>query len=253
MLPLSADSNNLIKSSYSSHWGELYRRLLRVSLAYLGLNALLWCFYDKIWAIILAPLERATGVTILILSLSSPFFHTLQLMLWLSFCLIMPYAIFEIASFIFPGLHQKEQFITKIAGTLFIAVFYLGQWFCWSSVLPWSLSFFISFNKHIAQPFLDFDHVVAYCLSLHQAFFVLAAWPTVLLLLLQQGVISQKSLLQIRGHIYVGSFILGMLLTPPDCLAQCCIAIPLITLYELVVLLSSLLQKKKIDFRDEDC
>lgn len=242
MQHLNVGSNVLTTRSFRAEWQELYQRLARLLIIFLLTNGGLWYHYDILWDVVLAPVQQATGASVVILSLSSPFFRTVQLILWLSFCFNAPYMSWELAAFVFPGLHQKEKRSSILMITLFFIVFYIGQWFCWQYAIPWSLSFFVAFNKQIAQPVLDFDKVVDYVLILQQAFFILALWPQLLLIAVQQGFLKRQRLIELRGTIYVGSFIIGMLLTPPDCFAQCCLAVPLIILYELVLVVAVFLQ-----------
>lgn len=245
MQHLNVGSNVLTKRNYSVEWQELYQRLCRLIFIFLLTNGALWYHYDTLWGWVLAPVQQATGANVVILSLSGPFFRTVQLILWLSLCLSAPYMSWEIVAFIFPGLHQKEQRLSIVLVTFFFLIFYCGQWFCWQYAIPWSLSFFITFNKQIAQPILDFDKVVDYVLILQQAFFILALWPQLLLGAVQQRFLRRQHLLELRGSIYVGSFIIGMLLTPPDCFAQCCLAVPLILLYEIVLVVAVFLEPSK--------
>lgn len=231
--------------AHNKHWQELLRRAYRLSSVYVILNALLWWQYDQIWAIFLGPIERLAAAQVVILSLSSPFFLTVQLILWAAFCLWFPYALFEVGAFIRPGLYGRERWLSSLLAICFLLLFFWGQWFAWSCVVPWSISFFVQFNGAIAQPMLEFDRLVGYVLGLQQAFFLLAAWPMLLLLVVAQGVIQPSQLRSARGIVYVLSFVLGMLLTPPDCVAQCCVALPLLLLYEIVVIFSTFFAPKE--------
>lgn len=228
--------SSVLTTNHSQHWRHLWGCMTRLSLVFIGVNALLWWHYDRIWLWFLSPIQKTAAAQVVILSLSSPFFLTLQMILWVAFCLCFPYILLELSYFVSPGLYKNERRLWAVTSGTFLLLFFWGQWFAWSCVVPWSIAFFVQFNGAIAQPMLEFDRLVHYVLSLQQAFFLLAAWPMILLFLIAHGVLSLKQLTSARGSVYVLSFVLGMLLTPPDCFAQCCVAVPMIGLYELTLL-----------------
>jgi sec-independent protein translocase protein TatC len=153
---------------------------------------------------------------------------------------IAPYACIEGLFFIRPGLYRQEQYLSVLMTIIFLSIFYMGQLFSWLYLLPWSLSFFMSFNQLIAEPLLDFDRVVDYMMMFQKVFIIVATWPIVLVGAMRYGFVTPQQLRNLRGMVYVGTFIAGMLLTPPDCFAQCCVALPLIAVYELIILVSFL-------------
>jgi sec-independent protein translocase protein TatC len=54
------------------------------------------------------------------------------------------------------------------------------------------------------------------------------------------GVTTPNNLRQKRPYVAVGAFVIGMLLTPPDIISQTMLAIPILILYEIGIMVSSL-------------
>ncbi len=58
------------------------------------------------------------------------------------------------------------------------------------------------------------------------------------------GIISSAGLRKYRRYAYVGCFIAAAVLTPPDILTQCGLAVPLIVLYEVSVISVKMVEPK---------
>ena len=71
------------------------------------------------------------------------------------------------------------------------------------------------------------------------------------LLLLWSGAVTVKSLKEKRAYVVVGCFVLGMLLTPPDIISQSLLAVPMWLLFELGILLGTILVRKPDEAEDE--
>ena len=56
--------------------------------------------------------------------------------------------------------------------------------------------------------------------------------PIAVILLILMGVTTRESLAEKRPYVFVGCFVIGMLLTPPDILSQLLLAIPMWMLFE---------------------
>jgi len=57
------------------------------------------------------------------------------------------------------------------------------------------------------------------------------------------GVVKLEKLKENRGYVLIGIFILAALLTPPDAVSQCIMAIPMYLLYEGGLLMARILKK----------
>ncbi|HPU14745.1 MAG TPA: twin-arginine translocase subunit TatC, partial [Polymorphobacter sp.] len=66
-----------------------------------------------------------------------------------------------------------------------------------------------------------------------------------LLLLERAGIVSRAQLIAGRRYAIVGAFIIAAVLTPPDILSQCMLAIPLILLYETSIAIIWFTERKR--------
>ena len=87
--------------------------------------------------------------------------------------------------------------------------------------------------------YLDFVLVLFFAFGL--AFEV----PIATVVLVWSGLTSVETLAKNRAYVFLGAFVVGMLITPPDVISQTLLAVPVYLLYECGILLSKILTKKK--------
>jgi sec-independent protein translocase protein TatC len=85
--------------------------------------------------------------------------------------------------------------------------------------------------------YLDFVLTMFFCFGL--AFEV----PVAVVLLVVMGLVSVEKLKKNRGYVLIGIFILAALLTPPDAISQCSLAIPMYLLYEGGIIMARMLTR----------
>jgi len=68
--------------------------------------------------------------------------------------------------------------------------------------------------------------------------------PIATLLLVWAGLTTPETLGKARPYVFLGAFVVGMLLTPPDVISQTLLAVPVYLLYEAGIILSRVFTKK---------
>ena len=69
--------------------------------------------------------------------------------------------------------------------------------------------------------------------------------PIATVVLVWSGLTTVETLAKNRAYVFLGAFIVGMLITPPDVISQTLLAVPVYLLYECGILLSKILTNKK--------
>ena len=78
----------------------------------------------------------------------------------------------------------------------------------------------------------DIDAYLSFVLKLFLAFGLAFEIPVATMLLVKAGIASPESLKQKRPYVFIGCFVIGMLITPPDVISQTLLAVPMWLLFE---------------------
>ncbi len=220
------------------HLIEFRKRVLLCGLVFCVAFVGLFWIDDKLYTFIARPLlsQLSMGGQIIATEVTSTFMVPMKLAWVAALILVMPYMLYQLWSFIAPGLYKQEK--KTIAPLLIcsIILFYLGLCFAYYLICPLALGFFAkSAPKGVSvmtdiRSYLDF--VLTLVLSAGLAFQV----PVITISLIQARVVTTKQLAYLRPYVIVGAFIVGMLLTPPDVVSQILLALPMWGLFELGLL-----------------
>lgn len=169
----------------------------------------------------------------------------LKVSLWVGVAASSPFWLFVILQFIFPALKRREKqllfpFFAASAG--FIV---LGLFFAFYVTIPIANRYLLDFNQAIGTNLWSLSDYLDYTLFLLLANGMAFELTVVGLFAVQLGLISTEWLISKRRASIVAAFILSALLTPPDILTQFLLAIPLIALYEALILYSYLPNRVK--------
>lgn len=229
-----------------AHLTELRDRLLRSLLAVLVVFIALFPFANEIYAFVSQPLRALLppGTSMIATEVASPFLTPFKLTLVASIFVAIPYVLYQIWSFIAPGMyrHEKRLAIPLLASS--VLLFYAGAAFAYFVVFPLIFAFFTSVGPEDVAIMTDINRYLDFVLKLFFAFGLAFEIPIAAVLLIWAGITTPEDLAKKRPFIIVGCFIFGMLLTPPDIISQSLLAIPMWMLFEVGVFFGRFVQKR---------
>ena len=242
-----SQDNTLVDMPITEHLIELRRHLIHAFAAVLVIFLALAGFSREIYDIFSAPLTALLPVnsSMIATDITSSFLAPIKLTLYLAVILAMPYILYQIWSFIAPGLYKHEKRIALPVLLSSVILFYLGIAFAYYVVLKSVLAFFIKFSPDNVLPMTDIESYLNFVLKLFLVFGATFEIPVLTLLLVLAGVVTVDSLAQKRRYIIVGCFGIAALVTPPDGLSMVMLAIPMWLLFELGLVMARLLIKEK--------
>ena len=91
----------------------------------------------------------------------------------------------------------------------------------------------------------SFAHYLDYVIRVILAFGLVFELPLVIAPLAIMGMVGPKGLRKVRKHAYVAVFVVASIITPPDVITQVVLAVPLILLYELSIVISVILTRRR--------
>lgn len=228
-------------SSLFDHLIELRNRLLSMILSILLIFASLAYFAQDIYQYLAQPLLAAMpeGTNMIATDVASPFFAPFKLTLVVSIFIAMPYILYQVWSFIAPGLYKKEKRLVAplLFGSSFL--FYGGIAFAYYVVFPLAFAFFNSVAPEGVTIATDISSYLDFVLKLFFAFGAAFEIPIAIILMCWTGFTTPDKLREKRPYVVVGVFVIGMLLTPPDVISQTLLAIPMWFLFEVGIILAS--------------
>ncbi|MEH6582194.1 MAG: twin-arginine translocase subunit TatC [Halioglobus sp.] len=229
-----------------AHLTELRDKLLRSLLAILIVFIGLFAFANDIYEFVSQPLRALLpeGATMIATEVASPFLTPFKLTLVAAVFLAIPYVLYQIWSFIAPGMykHEKRLAIPLLVSSIFL--FYAGAAFAYFVVFPLIFAFFTSVGPEDITMMTDINSYLNFVLKLFFAFGLAFEIPIAAVLMIWSGVTTAEELAKKRPYIVVGCFIFGMLLTPPDIISQSLLAIPMWLLFEIGVFIGRFTQQQ---------
>lgn len=237
-----------------THLVELRNRLLKSVLVVLTLFLGMFYFANDLYLILVEPLSTLLPDTgnMIATGVASPFLVPFKMTLVLAILLSVPFILFQIWSFIAPGLYQHEK---KFGIPLLISsviLFYAGIAFAYYVVLPLVFGFFTAAGPEGISFLPDITNILNFILKIFFAFGIAFEIPIATFLMVLTGITTVKSLGEKRPYIFLGCFVVGMLVTPPDVISQTVLALPMYLLFEIGVLFSRTVKSRGDDDTEEE-
>lgn len=229
-----------------AHLKELRDRMMRSLLVVFVVFLGLYFLAGDLYMILARPLQilLPEGGQLIATGVASPFFVPLKLTIVLAIFIAVPYLLHQIWGFIAPALYKHERLVAVPLFISSVFLFYAGVAFVYFVVLPLVFGFFTSVGPEDINLMPDIGNVLDFCLKLFFAFGVAFEIPIATFLLVRAGIASVESLGKKRPYVFVGCFVVGMLVTPPDVVSQTILAVPMWLLFELGLLFSRFIPKR---------
>ncbi len=185
------------------------------------------------------------GEKLLYFSPGTPFFITLKLGLVVGTLLALPVIIFQAWAFFSPALEPREKKVIVPSLYFGLVLFMLGVFVAYRWVLPLALLFLTGFQQGSLEAAIEVGEYLGFVTRILLAFGAVFELPVVVMILSALGLITPAFMRNKRRHAIVGITILASLLTPGDLASTFLMMGPMIILYEVSILLSVMIYRKK--------
>ncbi len=248
------EAEELAEGTLISHLVELRSRMMKASLAVLVVFICLAPFAKHVFSLVATPLmnKLPEGQTMIAIGVTAPFLTPFKLSLFVALFIAMPVVLHQVWAFVAPGLYRKEKRFAVPLMVSSIILFYLGIAFAYFVVFPLMFSFFVAYTPEGVAMTTDISEYLDFILSMSLAFGIAFEVPIATVLLVATGLVSRETLGKSRAYVFLGAFVGGMLLTPPDAISQTLLAVPVYLLYEAGLFLSKIMVKEPLLQRDDD-
>ncbi len=235
-LPLETSEDELVdrEQPLMEHLLELRTRVVRACAAVLIVFLCLSPFMKQIFDFLSLPLMAALpqGVKMLSTGVVAPFFVPLKVTLFLAFLISLPIVLYQLWAFVAPGLYKREKRLVWPILFSSLLMFALGMLYCYFVVFRMVFMFIAGFSPDSVNFAPDIDAYFGFVITMFLAFGMTFEVPIVVMVLNRMGVAHYETLVKVRPYVIVGAFIIAAIVTPPDVLSQCLLALPLVILYQ---------------------
>ena len=250
-----ADGNLL---TFGQHL-EVFRQMLFRILGVAGVvAAVVFCFKDTTWQLLLAPSEwdfctyrwletvmQAVGidfhfeefhVEMIATDLSSQFMTHISTAIYLGLLGASPYILYELFRFISPALYENERkYSVQVAGIIY-ALFILGVLMSYFVLFPISFRFLGTYSvsaKVVSN--ITLDSYVSTFVSLTLVMGLVFQLPVIAFFVGKFGFLTSDMLSHYRKHALIVIMLVAAIITPPDLMTLILVTIPLYLLYEVSI------------------
>lgn len=240
------------KLTLIDHLAELRKRLTIIVIVNIVAALICYQFMNVIMQLILA---LSKGMDLVYISPSELFLVYVKLALICGIVVSSPITLLQVWIFISKGLYKKEKIYLVLALIFGVGFFVVGVNFCYKTVLPTTINFFVNITIEGVKPMISVQAFVSFISSMLVCFGVIFEMPIVIFILSVVGLVKPKTLLDKQPIFIVGIFIAAAFITPPDVVSQMLLGIPMVLLFELSIGISWVVyrfKKKKSKSRIED-
>ena len=215
-----------------AYWQEFRKRALVFICCFLIAFLFSYIKASYLYDLFSEPLKQYFGIGLVAFSLTDVFLPPLQMAWYTAWFISMPVLLYQVYAFFAPALYQSEKALLRVALVASVGLFYLGFILSLLLIPPILLHNVQGALASNVQYIPNIRLYTDFMLSMSFSFGVFFELPLLMFLMNVFGWVQLSSILALRRYFFLIAFIVGMLITPPDVLSQCLVAIPLCAIFE---------------------
>lgn len=244
--------------SFLEHLEELRRAILKSVLAILVGMVLCFTFADYIINFLLSPTFQEnlkTEIEIQAIRPAGMFTAKVNISLLLGFALALPYVLYQLWTFVSPGLLDKEKKYVPLVIFFCCILFLVGAAFAFYILIPVMVRFFVQLHVPDIKPQWDIGFYVGLVNKMVLIMGVVFQMPAVVAFLTWLRILNAGVLKRVWRIALVVIFIAAAVITPTgDPYTQTLVAIPLVVLYFISMGIAALIgrSRRKAEKADDE-
>ncbi|MDX8046177.1 twin-arginine translocase subunit TatC [Gracilibacillus sp. S3-1-1] len=227
--------------AFLDHFAELRKRLLWTVLVFVLFFAAGLYFVEEIRNFFLRDID----LTLNLISPEEIIWIIFMIAFVVAFAATLPFLCIQLWLFVRPGLTKKEQRVSLIYIPVIFMLFLSGLAFGYFIFIQLILPFVLSLNDGIFDTMFTVENYFRFIFRVTFPFAIFFEVPVITMFLTSLGIVTPQFLSKTRKYGYFILVIIGTMISPPDFILQIVVAIPLIILYEISIVLSRTVYRKK--------
>ena len=230
--------------SVVGHLDELRSRLIVTLVTVLVITVVGFFVAGNLLDIITRPFFN-TGNRLNIFNLTEGFLLNLKASLIAGVLLGLPVILYQVWKYIVPAIEKKNRRFIGLSAAWGMILFYSGIFFTYFVMLPIMVHMFLTFTPPDMTVTIGAEKYLSFVIIFTLAVAALFELPVVILILTRIGIVTPEFLIAKRKYAIVSIWVLAAVITPPDALTQIMLAIPLMLLYEISIIISKIVLKRR--------
>ncbi|MCR4431889.1 MAG: twin-arginine translocase subunit TatC [Tepidanaerobacteraceae bacterium] len=222
------------------HLKELRARLMACIFSIIVFSVVSFIFWHRTNNLLLPG-----NVSLIYISPQEALMAKMKLSFFCGLLLSLPVIFFEFWKFIVPALTIDERKFYLFLGMLSFLLFFCGVFFGIFIITPALIKFFLKFSQPSLMPLFSIANYSSLVINIAAASGLAFQMPVIMMLAAAGGLLDRESMARYRGHAVILIFIVAAVITPPDAFSQIALALPMWGLYELGLVLTIFIKKKR--------
>lgn len=228
------------------HLSELRTRIVYSLYAIVIFTIVAWNFSEVIMDFVREPIVGFLPSKGLVFTAPTDLFMAhLKVSILAGLVVSCPVWIYQVWRFVEPGLYNKEKKYGKYFIFFGSLLFIAGVSFAYFLVLPAAFKVLLSFGGTVDVPMITIDDYMSFFFMTILVFGAAFEMPLVLVILGLMGIVSSRGLRSMRRYAIVAIAVVAGIFTPPDAISMMLLGIPLVLLYEVSIIILSVLEPKE--------
>ncbi len=243
-------ANKQAEMPFLDHLEELRWRILWSLLAFVAAFLLAFVLATKYNFFLL--LERPIapyleGKQLIVTHPADPFRLTLSVSIWLGVVLALPVILYQLWAFLSPALYSHEKRVVIPVFMFGTILFLSGIALSYFVILPITLRFLFSIQAASLDMMISAREYFGFAIAMSLAMGAVFELPIVIIGLTAVGVVTPRFLQKFRRYAVVLCLVASALITPgADPLSLLALALPLYGLYEVSVIASAVVHRRRM-------
>ena len=193
---------------------------------------------------LLPEFESADKLTVL--APAEGFTFILRICLYFALFIGGPFLLWQMWQFLAAGLYKKERKAALRYFPFSAILFITGVLFGYYLMVPYGMYYLgIALDTEVLRSQYRLSDYFSLLTALSLALALVFQLPVMMTFATRLGLLEPKQLIRSRPYVIVGAFVVAAVLTPPDPVTQCMMAIPIILLFEVGLISARLCAKPR--------
>jgi sec-independent protein translocase protein TatC len=233
------------------HLTELRKRII-YTLIVLVLSLIVGFYYaGNVVEYLKADIGEGQNISLNVFSPAAGLILYMRISFIFGIIVTLPFSLYQLWRYLSPGLTSTERKIIVLTIPFVPLLFVLGILFAYFFIFPMLISFMVHFTNQVGVN--EVFGITEYLRTMFNIIFpigILFELPLVIFILTKLGILTPDYLAKIRKYAYLVFVLVSGLITPPDIISQILVSLPLILLFEISILLSRFIYKKRYSETD---